>query len=162
MAGEFVRLTGVDDLKAALRALPRQMRTKVLRGALRSAAKVIQGEAKAKAPVLAQSTPYRIRGLVRRSITITNSKLARRRGDVGVFVTVRRSREARNRGMYSTLSRKRVRPNDPFYFKFLELGTKHMKARPFLGPAFRARATQAVQAFERGVRPEIDKLNRRK
>lgn len=162
MAGELVRLTGVEDLKRALRELPWQMRRKVLRGALRSAAKVIQGEAKAKAPVLVQSTPYRTRGLVRRSISVTNSKLARKRGYVGVFVTVRRGRAALSRGAYSTLSGKLVRPNDPFYFKFLELGTKNMKARPFLGPAFRARATQAVQAFERGVRPEIDKLNRRK
>lgn len=162
MAGELVRLTGVEDLKRALRELPWQMRRKVLRGALRSAAKVIQGEARARAPVLLQPTPYRTRGLVRRTISITNSKLAAKRGDVGVFVTVRRGRAALNRGAYSTLSRKLVRPNDPFYFKFLELGTKNMKARPFLGPALRASATQAVNAFERGVRPEIAKLNSRK
>ncbi|ODT38208.1 MAG: hypothetical protein ABS55_01330 [Lautropia sp. SCN 70-15] len=162
MTGEFVRLTGVEDLKRALQALPWQLRRKALRGALRSAAKVIQGEARARAPVLLQSTPYRTRGLVRRSISVTSSKLARKRGDVGVFLTVRRGRSALNRGAYLTLSRRLVRPNDPFYFKFLELGTKKMKPRPFLGPAFRAKATQAVQAFERGVRPEIANLNRRK
>jgi HK97 gp10 family phage protein len=163
MADKFISLIGVDDLKKAISGLNRTMRRRVLLDSLRRAARVIQADAKQRAPVLRRPAPFKVRGLVRRSITVRSSRLARRKGMVGVFVTVRRSKAARERGSFSVLSTRRtVRPNDPYYFRFLEMGTKNMRPRSFLGPALQARSRAAVQAFEQGVRPEIEKQNRRK
>lgn len=187
MAGEYIRMTGVDDLKRALKDLDRKMRFKVLRNALRAAARVIQTDAKARAPVLRTPTPRRNPGALRRSIVVRASKLARRKGMVGVYVTVSASKARRNLGAYSSLRTKgTIRPNDPFYFRFLEEGwiprgpgkkltggdnakraVRRREAHrtvsyPFLGPALQAKSTQAVQAFERSVLPEIAKANKRK
>lgn len=176
MAGEYIKLTGVDDLRAALRDLDRKMRFKVLRNALRAAARVIQTDAKTKAPVLQTPTPKRNPGTVRRSIVVRASRLARRKNMVGVYVTVKASKA-------------RVKKDgrqDPFYFRFLEEGwiprgpgrglrgsdrkKRAVRAqdagrkvqRPFLGPALQAKSQAAVQAFEREVLPAIAKFNRRK
>lgn len=176
MAGEYIKLTGVDDLRAALRDLDRKMRFKVLRNALRAAARVIQTDAKTKAPVLQTPTPKRNPGTVRRSIVVRASRLARRKNMVGVYVTVKASKARKQKDAR----------NDPFYFRFLEEGwiprgpghalkgsdRKKRAARaastarryqyPFLGPALQAKSTQAVQAFEQSVLPEIAKANKRK
>lgn len=176
MAGEYIRLTGVDDLRAALRDLDRSMRRKVLKAALRSAARVIQSDAKSRAPVLQVPTPRRVPGTVKRSIVVRASKLARRKNMLGVYVTVKASKA-------------RVKKDgrqDPFYFRFLEEGwiprgpgrglrgsdrkKRAVRAqdagrkvqRPFLGPALQAKSQAAVQAFEREVLPAIAKFNRRK
>lgn len=176
MAAEFIRLKGVDDLKLALRDLDRSMRRKVLKAALRSAARVIQSDAKSRAPVLQMPTPRRVPGTVKRSIVVRASKLARRKNMVGVYVTVKASKA-------------RVKKDgrqDPFYFRFLEEGwiprgpgralrgsdrkKRAVRAqdagrkvqRPFLGPALQAKSQAAVQAFEREVLPAIAKFNRRK
>jgi len=176
MAAEFIRLTGVDDLRRALLELNSSMRRKVLRSALRAAGRVIQAEARSRAPVLQVPTPQRLPGTVKRSIVVKSSRLARRRGDLGVFVTVKASKA-------------RVKKDgrqDPFYFRFLEEGWiprgrgKALRGanwkkraaraqdagrkiqRPFLGPALQAKSSSAVQAFEREVIPAIAKFNRRK
>lgn len=176
MAAEFIRLKGVDDLKLALRDLDRSMRRKVLKAALRSAARVIQSDAKSRAPVLQMPTPRRVPGTVKRSIVVRASKLARRKNMLGVYVTVKASKA-------------RVKKDgrqDPFYFRFLEEGwiprgpgrglrgsdrkkravraqdTGRKVQRPFLGPALQAKSQAAVQAFEREVLPAIAKYNRRK
>lgn len=176
MAGEFIRLTGVDDLRAALRDLDRSMRRKVLRSALRSAARVIQTDAKARAPVLKEPARWRLPGTVKRSIVVKASKLARRKNMVGVYVTVKASKARVKKDARA----------DPFYFRFLEEGwiprgpfrklrgsdRKKRAARkaeahkrisyPFLGPALQAKSQAAVQAFEREVLPAIAKYNKRK
>jgi HK97 gp10 family phage protein len=116
---------------------------------------VIQAEARRNAPVLQSATKYRIRGLVRRSITVRASRLARRRGDVGVYVTVRRltgKQIAAGKAAGFAAGRN---PRDPFYFRFLEQGTRKMAARPFLGPALQTKGEEATQAFSNELRRAI-------
>lgn len=147
MAGDAIKIDGFGDAIAALRELPRSLRLKTLKSALRLAGRVIQGEAKAKAPVLKVRTKYRTPGLVRRSISVRASKLARKRGDVGVYVTVRRlSKTQVAAGKEAGFAAGR-NPRDPFYFRFLEMGTTKMQQRPFLGPALASRGKDAVDAF---------------
>jgi HK97 gp10 family phage protein len=155
MAGEVIRISGLDDARRALAEMPRKLRFGALRKGLRAAGRVIQAEARRNAPVLQSATKYRIRGLVRRSITVRASRLARRRGDVGVYVTVRRltgKQIAAGKAAGFAAGRN---PRDPFYFRFLEQGTRKMAARPFLGPALQTKGEEATQAFSNELRRAI-------
>ena len=134
MAGEVVRIEGLDELKRKLSEVPKAMRKRVLRTALAAGAREVRDVAKRNAPVLtlgtSLNTPYRKPGTVKQAIRVRTSKADRRAGDVGVFVNVRPAK-AGQRGAKN--------PNDPFYWRFLEFGTKKMPARPFL-----QRATSAL------------------
>jgi HK97 gp10 family phage protein len=162
MAGDIIRIVGLEDAQRALGDLPRKLRFGTLRKALRAAGRVIQVEARANAPVLQTAAKHRIRGLVRRSITVRASRLARRRGDVGVYVTVRQLNSKQilaGRAAGYGVGRN---PRDPFYFRFLELGTRRMTARPFLGPALQTKAEQATNAFSGELRRAIVVEDRRR
>lgn len=170
-----VRISGIDDLRRALADIAPQLRKKILRIALRKAARVISGAAKAAAPVLSVSHPYRTRGLVKRRISVRISKVARRAGDVGVFVNVKpapgaRFRTTRRRFLgINTSSRTLVRRSqrgaqsatDPYYWRFLEFGTRKMRARPFLQPAA-DKLPEALAVFEAEVIPAIERINTRR
>lgn len=154
-----VQLRGVEDLKRALRQSPAKIRAKAVRRALTLAGRVIRDEAKARAPLLQMPTPYRTRGTVKRRIAVRPSRFARQAGDEGVFVGVR---PIRGRAQIARYGRAGARnPNDPYYWRFLEFGTRKMAARPFLGPAARTRGEQAIALFMERAVPLIESLNRR-
>lgn len=174
MADEIsVRLEGVDALKRALADAAGTIRKKAVRGALREAGKVIQGEARARAPVLAAATPRRKPGTVKRRITVRASKAARQQGDEGVFINVKPAPGAKYRTTTKrvlgvavkqrTLVRASKRgadsPDDPYYWRFLEFGTRKMQARAFLKPAADAKGPEAIGKFMDSVVPQIEKLN---
>lgn len=160
MADNFeVRLTGVEDLKAALRGLPEKLRKRVLLNALRAAGRVIRDEAKGTAPVLKVPKKGRTAGTVKKRISVRVSKFSRQAGDVGVFVGVK---PIRGRAEVARLGRRGANnPNDPFYWLFLEFGTKKMGRREFLTPAARNKGNEAIAVFMREVVPQIQKLNRK-
>jgi HK97 gp10 family phage protein len=161
MADNFqVRLEGVEDLKRALADLTDKLKKRVLVNALRAAARVIQREAKAAAPVLQMPTKYRKSGTVRDRIRVRVSKFARQAGDVGVFLSVK---PIRGKAETTKLGRRSARnPNDPYYWRFLEFGTVKMAARPFLSPAASRKGNEAIATFMRSVVPQIERLNRSK
>ncbi len=145
---------GVPDFKAELAALVPKLRYRVLRNALAAGARIVRDEAKRRAPVLQPTlrAPYRQAGTVRRAISVRTSKLARRGGDVGVFVNVRPAPKGQ---------RWRKSKTDPFYWRFLEFGTAKMGAREFLQPAAQ-RLTDALAKFSATVGPAIARLNKPK
>jgi HK97 gp10 family phage protein len=157
---DSVRILGLEDAVQALRELPKKLRFGAIRKGLRAAGNVFKGEAKAQAPVLQAPAKHRIAGTVRKNIVIRSSKLARRRGDIGVYVTVK------------TLSKKQIiagksfgvgkNPNDPFYFRFLEKGTKKMSARPFISTAFDSKGSAAIEAFTGEINKQIAIENTRR
>lgn len=162
---DSIRIDGLDDAIAALRELPRRLRLAAYRKALRAAGNVIKADARRRAPVLGGVAKgraasrgvvrSRIPGLVRDSITVKASRIARKRGDVGVYVTVRRLSKAQiTAGKAAGFAAGR-NPRDPFYFRFLEQGTKKMRARQFLTPAFNDRAADATEAFSSEMRRVI-------
>jgi HK97 gp10 family phage protein len=161
MAGDVIRISGLDDAKRALEELPRKLRFGALRKALRAAGNVIKREAQANAPVLQTATKHRIRGLVRRSLTVRSSRLARRRGDLGVYVTVRRLTGKQITAGKAAGYAVGRNPRDPFYFRFLETGTQKMAARSFIGPALQAKGEEASQAFSDELRRAIVAANSR-
>jgi HK97 gp10 family phage protein len=150
MAGE-VKLEGFDVLAARLRAIVPAMRKRVIRNALSAGARLVRDEAKRKVPVLQKvfSAKYRAAGTVKKAIRVRTSKVARRAGDVGVFVNVKPARS----GQRGARSR-----TDPFYWRFLEFGTRKMRARPFLRGADN-KFPQAVAVFQAQVGRWLDKVN---
>lgn len=158
MADEVqIRLDGIDELKQALANTSKRIRTQAVRAALRQAGRVIQAAAKQSAPVLAIPTKTRSSGTVKRRISVRASKFARQAGDEGVYVSVKPLRGKADTRRYGRASASN--PNDPFYWRFVEFGTRKMGAKPFLGPAARTQGEAAIQAFMQSVIPQIDKLN---
>lgn len=154
MAGEVVRIEGLENLKRKLAEVPKAMRKRVLRNALAAGAREVRDVAKRNAPVLTLGTslkaPYRKPGTVKQAIRVRTSKADRRAGDVGVFVNVRPAK-AGQRGAKN--------PNDPFYWRFLEFGTKKMPARPFLQRATSA-LPKALTIFQERIAKWINETNR--
>ena len=154
MAGEMVRIEGLDNLKRKLAEVPKAMRKRVLRNALAAGAREVRDVAKRNAPVMTLGTslnaPYRKPGTVKQAIRVRTSKADRRAGDVGVFVNVRPAK-AGQRGAKN--------PNDPFYWRFLEFGTRKMPARPFLQRATSA-LPKALTIFQERVAKWINETDR--
>jgi HK97 gp10 family phage protein len=147
-----VRVSGLQELRAAMLELPKRFDRRMLNAALMAGARLIADEAESRAPVLQQPDPRRRPGTVRRNIRARPVRPFAGR-DATVIVAVRRvSRKAQVAFKTGQFAKgRRVRgadnPNDPFYWRFLEFGTSKMTARPFLRPAFVARRDQALDAF---------------
>lgn len=162
------RVDGIDDLKRRVADLPEKIKRRAVRGALKEAAKPILQAAQAGAPVLERPTPYRNKGTVKRALKIRTSKFAKREGDEGVFINpkplVRQAapgkKQRKKAGRQGYASAKN--PNDPFYWYFLEFGTKKMEKKEFMAPAAESRGDEATQTFFRSAIPNIEKLNRTK
>lgn len=155
--GVTVKVQGLEQLAATLRAMPDKLRRRALRNALAAGGRVFRDEARRLTPAL-EKPVYRANGMIRRApgtvrkaITVRTSKLARRRGDVGVFVNVRPAKGA---------LRGANKPFDPFYWRFLEFGTSKMAAVGMLTQAAQ-KAAQALQRVELTLKPAIDRLARR-
>ena len=152
------KVHGIPDLKAALAGIVPKLRVRALRNALADGARVVQKAARAKTPVLsASSVPvrkgYRKPGTVRKAISVRTSRIAKRKGDVGVFVNVRPAKRGQ-RGAKN--------PSDPFYWRFIQWGTATgTKATKFLDAGV-ARLPDALQVFIRTIGPQIAKLNKPK
>lgn len=153
MAGEVVRVEGLDDLKRKLSDMGGTLRRRVLRNALAAAARDVRDTARRNAPVLtaaqALRNPHRKPGTVRKAISVRTSKADRREGNVGVFVNVRPAKSG---------ARGAKNPNDPFYWRFLEFGTRRMAARPYLRPAA-DRLPQALSTFQSALAKWIAKVD---
>lgn len=130
-----------------------KLRQRALRNALAAAGRVVRDEARAAAPVLsaaeARRAPFRRPGTVKEAISVRTSKLARRAGDVGVFVNVKPAKKGARGAKVAS---------DPYYWRFLEFGTIKMRARPFLQAGAR-KLGQALDVFKAKIGPAIQKLN---
>jgi len=150
-----VRLQGVEELKRVLAQVPDKLRRKGLLKALRLSARLVRDDARLVVPVRQKPKINRRPGTVKRAISIRTSKFARRAGDVGVFVSVRPLRGARQKRFGAAGA---GNPNDPYYWRFLEFGTRKLTARPFLRPAA-SKLPQVAEAFIVSATAEINRLN---
>jgi len=142
-----IKLHGLDELRRKLEKIPADIERKAMRKGARAAGLVIQEEAKARAP--------RRTGKLQKNINLVVRK--RRDGRISALV-----------GLGS----------DAFYGKFLERGHRHIgrgkgrraklrrgtiqgkriPAKPFMEPAFDAKAEAALAEFERAVIEYVDSL----
>lgn len=154
------KITGIPDLRAALKAVPAHLRKRVLRNALAKGARIVQKDARAHAPVMssiaALKEPRRKPGTVKKAISVRTSKFASRRGDVGVFVGVKPAKGAKFRTRRSAggiktrvqvKASQRNTANDPFYWIFHEFGwTPASRAHGGGGKAGKRFRRQALRA----------------
>lgn len=140
-AGGFIdiRLVGDKKLTAALKALPLKFQKKVVRKALRDAAKIVL-------PVVRANTPIDT-GNLKNSIRVKALKFSRRSGKFGVGVQT-------GIGFYI---------GKQFYGAFQELGTRKMRGRRFMRDAAdttRTRAQAAMAAtIAKGIEVQAAKTN---
>ena len=164
--GVTVKLEGVDALIKALAEATKQIRTKAVRSALRKAAVVIQKQAKLNTPVLSAPTKTRKPGTVKNAITVRVSKAARKDGNEGVFVSVRPLKSAQIRKFKQSQAKRGANasgsknPNDPYYWRFAEFGTKKQQATPFLAPALESHKEAAIDAMRERLQRELDKAGK--
>jgi hypothetical protein len=176
-----VKVKGLSDLREALLGIAPKLRVRALRNALAAGARLVQKGARDAAPIISPSSPavrkgYRSVGLVRKSISVRTSKVARQAGDVGVFVNVRPAKGAKFKTKtvsalgFGVKVRKQVRatqrgarsPVDPYYWKFIQFGTqKGTRAFRFLEAGAR-QLPQALKVFTQKIGPAINKLNKPK
>jgi HK97 gp10 family phage protein len=150
------KIDGLGELKHAISVLTADLKRKVVRSALRDAAAPIAKAARAKAPVLKGDHTYRLPGTLKRSIITKASKeFNGKNGEIGVYVAVRK-----RKGLGGEVGARN--PFDPFYWRFQEFGTQHHRAQPFMGPAFDANASRAIDIFKARLKTRIDKANSRK
>jgi HK97 gp10 family phage protein len=146
---EMMQILGMDNVRANLRALGRDVLTEPeVLSALRAAGAVIQKEAVAKA---AQSShPHKV-GRKKNFVVLPgflkkNIRVVRRKSDHYASVSVGVRTKA-------------------FYWRFLEFGTRYQRARPFLRPAFEQMKKQAVEAavarLGKRLTSEIRKMKKR-
>lgn len=163
-------IEGLRDAKAALEALSKDMRKKVVRGALREAARPIVRQARSNAPKLT--------GLMAKRIGTFNSKIKRgQNGEIGVFIKPRISSKAK---------RLKLTNQDPYYYRWIEAGfhavgsrrvrggrnarVRNLKAsgarfipgKVFIGRAFDSKSKAALDVFQDAIKKRIDQANRRK
>jgi len=174
---------GLPDLKAALAGLVPKLRVRALRNALAAGARLVQKEARSKTPIISSAAQavrkgYRKPRTVQRAISVRTSRLAKRNGDVGVFVNVRPAKKG---------SRGAKNPNDPFYWRWLnwgwnpaaksdgvgkagvrsrsklnKMGASKRKAGARFLEAGATKLSDALQVFVKVIGPQIQKLNRPK
>lgn len=182
---EIVKIKGLEDLKRAVSELAGDLKRKVIRAALRDAGGPMLRQARARAPVLKNSHPYRLPGTLKKSLLIKASKRHRgQNGEIGVYMAVRK-----RKGLGGKASARN--PFDPFYWRFVEFGftavgsrrriaggqrsreaarqslLKSGKARwiegtHFMRDAFEANTGRAISIFQAKLKDRIDKANTRK
>jgi HK97 gp10 family phage protein len=142
---QTVRVEGLRERDAKLRAIAAEYGSKNVRGpvrtALRKAGNIVRDDAKRRVRVNERSNDDGIH--VRDNIIVVTTKKKRLKvGEVGVDVTVRyRARDYVNNRKNRAAGRVGGKYKDfgrLFYARFLEFGTSKMRSYPFLRPAYEA------------------------
>lgn len=160
------KIEGLKELKYALRELPKRTQKKVTRKAVAEGAKPIVKEAQLLVPLLKSPVPHRKRGTVRKNI---GYKVRSQRNGTVVDATVW-VKGIGNKKIEQFKSQTgkpgRDNPDDPFYWWFVEFGTKNMAARPFMRPAFEHKKDESLDrilnTLDQGIQEEAAKLNNRR
>ncbi|CDG20586.1 Gp10 [Xenorhabdus poinarii G6] len=142
----IVDFSALKDLSRDLALLSKAENNKVLRRGTYAGAKILRDETRHRAP--------KRTGKLKRNIMAANRK-KQRDGTVSAGVYVRGSNKS------GTNSDTRMKKNDPrnaYYWRFLEKGTSKMAAKPFIDPAFDAKADEAAEAAFQVALNAIDEV----
>lgn len=126
---DTVQIHGLNEVRRALKRLPKEIRKKELNKALRPGAKLIQATARAMAP--------RGEGFFRR---LRGKEWAHFKGTLANSIQIRTEKKkflndaAKLR--VGVISSNRDFNIGAWYWRFVEFGTSKMAAKPFLVPAF--------------------------
>ncbi|WP_312327929.1 HK97-gp10 family putative phage morphogenesis protein [Stenotrophomonas sp.] len=154
-------MDGLDGLLQSLRQLPKELQGKPLRTGMRKGGNLIRDEARRRAP--------RASGFLAQQIVVRRASAKDRRkagvGPGGEYFTVGVRTGKKVKYANTKRNRRQGRVGKLYeqsgwahYWRFLEFGTKNMRARPFLTPAAEARGPQTAQVVIDETRTAIDKI----
>lgn len=156
-----IRIDGLDGLLQSLRQLPKELQGKPLLSGMRKGGNLIRDEAKRR--VVRASGFLANQIVVRRAAAKDRRKAGVGAGGEYFTVGVRTGKKVR----YANTKRNRRQGRAgklyeqsgwAYYWRFLEFGTKNMRAKPFLTPAAEARGPQAAKVMIDETRNAIDKI----
>lgn len=153
-----VKLTGLKEAAAALRALPAEIASKnggPLRGALYAATRVIKDQAIQNAPT-GEGTP--LPGNLKKNIIAIRDRNPARSGAAERYViTVRNKRMARGSNPLFRV----LKGWDAWYAHFTEFGTSKQPAQRWMTRAYEEKKQEALAIFERTLAAGLDKAAER-
>lgn len=141
--GVEFKLEGLEELRGKLKALEGIAQDKTARFALRKAASLVRDNAKAKAARF--DDPTTDENIAESIVVRADTKFTRMTGDLKMRVGVR---GGSGKGAL-------------FYWRFLEFGTQHMAAQPFMRPAMDESIGPATNEFLSQFEKAIDRAVRR-
>lgn len=152
-----VPVRGLREIDKRLKAFPAKIQRAALNKALRAGAQLIVKEAKATAPVDTGATRRNIIAKVARD---KKGRAAR------MIIGVRHGRVRTQETKIRVRGKERIRKltaydrrgEDPFYWRFVELGTSRIAGRHFLTKAFDSQSQVALEKFRSTLAAEIEKL----
>ena len=144
-------LKGMDKAIERMKALPNDVRKKVVMGALRKSATIVVNAAKANALVL--DDPKTARKIASNIQARFGSKTYKATGDVMYRIGVANPKGAIPKGNPDEGDKGPTR-----HWHLLELGTEKMRARPFMLPALTDNIDAAVSTFAGEATKRLDKL----
>lgn len=145
---ERLQVTGLRELEAAMRGLVPTMQKRALRTALRAGAGVIRTAARGAAPVKT--------GALKRNTSLVIGKINPAKGQVSAYVGVETGKvqtpNAEGKVAYKrkgklrlrSQTRREKRSEDPYYYRFQELGFTAVGRRKALSGAQKRRGVVAV------------------
>lgn len=153
-------LIGLEALRAKLKEISKDMQFKGGRFALRKSAQVIRDKARENASRVDDSkTPEDIA----KNITERwSGRLNARTGDLGFRIGVLGGAKGAAVASGEIAGKGKANPGgDTFYWRFLEFGTQHISARPFMRPAMTDSIQPATAEFIKQYDKAVDRAIRR-
>lgn len=160
--GVRCEISGLRELEAALRQLGGPVARSAMRAAARAGANVIREEARARVPVDTGLVWRNIVARVRRDErTATGSAV---RFSVGVLTRKGRGRVKKGRSVLAPLDRAVLRDtlaaSNPYYWYYIERGTRRRPAHPFLRPALETKSASAMARMQAVLWDRINRATR--
>ncbi|BAP44763.1 HK97 family phage protein [Pseudomonas sp. StFLB209] len=153
MAEISMNILGLGDLQADFERLAKATGERVLRDAVMAGARVVRDKARTSAPVRTRK--------LKKNIIASRAGQAHNQGAATAGIRVRRPTGKTTRALKrGSKPGKRLRTEyaSPFYWKFLELGTSKLRARPFIRPAWDGSLPQIEGAVRTRLADAIDKV----
>lgn len=158
---ESIKIEGMEAFKRAMKELPQEVSTRVLRRAVAAGTAIVRDEAQ-------RTNAFKDRsGTLRANIKMFYKKdeSSPTRATYYVFVPSKGGAKESSQHFDPTsgkISRGRLRfAGKPYYWRFLEFGTSKLTARPFLRPAFKAKWQEAARVIAEAFRHGVDRAARR-
>lgn len=157
MEGEVLtaQVNGLRELGEALKEFGEQVGKRYLRRATFQAAEVFKEEAEKRAPVDT--------GAMRDAIAVFRRRPPS--ADAALYVVgVKKIRYTRKEKRALRLLKQANRTvkviGDAYYWRFVELGTVKMKARPFIRPAFETKKAEAIAKFKEALADGVERAKK--
>jgi HK97 gp10 family phage protein len=152
-----IKVRGLKELDRALSELPRRVAKKHLSGAVRKGAQLIAKDAKRRAPVSDAAFDFARMdsGKLQRNVIYFKRRARSTTNTVSYGVSVRsKGIFIGSDGNWHSKGAKED-PKNAYYWTFVEFGTRHQSARPFLRPAYEANKKRAVGVIARELGKRI-------